>query len=100
MIAHCVLNTFLKAIFTAGLDSQHNWRKDIPSTLAPAHYQPPLTVVFTTVTTERPTLTRQNHPKSTAYRRAHAWCCIVFGFQQMCSDMYALLEYHRIFSQP
>lgn len=46
MIAHCVLNTFLKAIFTAGLDSQHNWRKDTPSTLAPTHYQHPLTVVL------------------------------------------------------
>ena len=48
----------------------------------------------TFITTEEPTLTRHNHPKSTAYIRVHSWWCIFCGFRHSRNDMYLPLHYH------
>ena len=46
------------------------------------------------VTTDEPTLTHHNHPKSLVYIMVHSWCCTFYRFRQMCHDMYQLLWYH------
>ena len=48
----------------------------------------------TFVTTDEPTLTHQNHPKSIVYIKIHSWCCTFYGFGQMYDGIYQSLQYH------
>ena len=57
------------------------------------HYQHP-PPEGCTVTTDEPTWTHHNHPKSIVYITVHSWCCTFCGFGQMYNDMYPSLWYH------
>ena len=49
-------------------------------------------VIF--VTTDEPTCTHHNHPKSIVYSMVHSWCCTFYGFGQIYNDMYPLFWYY------
>ena len=49
------------------------------------------------VTTDEPTLTHHNHPKSTVYIRVHSWCCTFYRFWWMYNDMYPKSHFKKLF---
>ena len=54
----------------------------------------------TFLTVDEPTLTHQYHPKFKVSISVHSWCCIFYGFAQMCDMLSIIIVSYGVNSCP